>query len=75
MCGLRTRPRTDVDPPIFATVELPSVGGHIVSPPRRDTLYECHFNVSLAQCTTFLQLFCGGPERHDLEVPVDISAI
>ena len=31
MCGLRTRPRTDVDPP---RVELPSaVGGHIVSPP------------------------------------------
>jgi len=31
MCGLRTRPRTDVDPP---RVELPSSGGgHIVSPP------------------------------------------
>jgi len=27
-CGLRTRPRTDVDPP---RVELPSAGGHIVS--------------------------------------------
>jgi len=30
MCGLRTRPRTDVDPP---RVELPSARGHIVSPP------------------------------------------
>jgi len=36
MCGLRTRPRTNVDPP---RVELPSAG-HIVSPPPRgDTLY------------------------------------
>jgi len=33
MCGLRTRPRTDVDPPRFL-IELPSAaGGHIVSPP------------------------------------------
>ena len=32
MCGLRTCPRTDVDPPRFST-ELPSAGGHIVSPP------------------------------------------
>ena len=31
MCGLRTRPHTDVDPP---RVELPSAAGeHIVSPP------------------------------------------
>ena len=30
MCGLRTRPRTDVDPP---RVELPSAGGYIISPP------------------------------------------
>ena len=29
MCGLRTRPRTDVDLP---RVKLPSAGGHIVSP-------------------------------------------
>ena len=36
MCGERTRPRTDVDPP---RVELPSAGGgHIVSPPRGDDL-------------------------------------
>ena len=35
MCGLRTRPRTDVDPPrFFYTVQLSSAGGgHIVSPP------------------------------------------
>jgi len=34
-CGLRTRPRTDVDPP---RVDLPSAGGHIVStPPGRST--------------------------------------
>jgi len=32
MCGLRTRPRTDVDPPRF--LDRTSVGGgHIVSPP------------------------------------------
>jgi len=36
MCRLRTRPRTNVDPP---RVELPLVGGHIVSPPRGDNLY------------------------------------
>jgi len=37
ICGLRTRPRTDVDPP---RVELPYAGtGHIVSPPGDDNLF------------------------------------
>ena len=37
MCGLRTRPRTDVDPP---RVELPSGRGQIVSRPRGDNLLQ-----------------------------------
>jgi len=38
VCGLRTRPRTDVDPP---RVELPSGGkGQIVSRPRGDNLLQ-----------------------------------
>jgi len=36
MCGLRTRPRTDVDPP---RVELPSAGGISSRRPRGDNLY------------------------------------
>ena len=34
MCGLRTRPRTDVDPSrFFATVELPSAGAYRLAAP------------------------------------------
>jgi len=42
MCGLRTRPRTDVDPP---RVELPSAGGGISSrrTPGGDNLFACRF--------------------------------
>jgi len=36
MCGLRTRPRTDVDPP---RVELPSAGVYRVAAPGGDTLF------------------------------------
>ena len=35
MCGLQTRPRTDVDPPRF----LPSAGGLSSRRPRGDTLF------------------------------------
>ena len=35
MCGLRTRPRTDVDPP---RVELPSAGAYRLAAPRGDDL-------------------------------------
>ena len=39
MCGLRTRPLTDVDPP---RVELPSAGmGHIISPSPGDNFLIC----------------------------------
>jgi len=37
MCGLRTRPQTDTDPPPFFD-RTAIGGGHIVSPPRGDTL-------------------------------------
>ena len=33
ICGLRTRPRTDVDPPRFSDLTAIGGGGHIVSPP------------------------------------------
>ena len=42
MCGLRTRPRTDVDPP---RVELPSWGGISSRRPRGDTLFRCAVNL------------------------------
>ena len=38
MCGLWTRPRTDVDPPRFMDRTAIGGGGHIVSPPPGDTL-------------------------------------
>ena len=36
MCGLRTRPRTDVDPP---RVELTSLGAYLLAAPRCDNLF------------------------------------
>ena len=50
MCGLRTRPRTDVDPPRF--VNRTAIGvRHIASPPPKRTLFHFYFysrNVTLA---------------------------
>ena len=52
-CGLRTRPRTDVDPP---RVDLPSAGGISSRRPRGGQLFALlcysryHYNIHLASC-------------------------
>jgi len=61
MCGLRTRPRTDVDPP---RVELSSADGeHIVSPPRGDNLLNSLIRPFFYMAVLFCYYFYSVPDR------------
>jgi len=67
MCGLRTRPRTDVDPP---RVELPSAGGISSRRPRGDNLFYCLFVLYVQQGHA---VHCRFRPRHPLHSGLDQS--
>ena len=76
MCGLRTRPRTDVDPP---RVELPSAGAyrlaalgaitHIdLEQLRSDWIVQIHNHVFHSFIYRFIPIFRKTVQRHILDV-------
>jgi len=54
MCGLRTSPRTDVDPP---RVELPSAASISSRRPRGDNLFVCIFSSGLLCSSFFFSIY------------------
>jgi len=59
-CGLRTRPRTDVDPPRFFEIELPSAGG---MSSRHPGAIHCLSHGDVIRWSPFLRCYRCGTDR------------